>query len=252
MKTICFANHKGGVGKTTSALNVAYALNARGHSVLLVDCDRQFNLTQSFTYAPPPHLTLAAVLNGATLEDVTVEVGPNLWLVPSSSELGQAEKTLAQQPGAEHALRELLSEVQGIDYCILDTPAGMGTMTFAALTAADAVFIPTQPEYYGLEGLAGLLEVCAQVRRRLNPTLKLGGLFFTQYNRNDRRRVMKDLVAILEGHATLGPLVMMSTVRENVAIKQAQTEKENLFTRYPDSPGAADYQVLTGEILLRL
>lgn len=252
MTTLCFANHKGGVGKTTSALNVAYALLQRGHTVLLVDCDRQHNLTQSFTYAPPAHLTLAAVLQGAVLEDVTVEVARDLWLVPSSPELGQAEKQLGQEPGGEMVLRELLSEVKGIDYCILDTPAGMGTLTYAALAAANAVFIPTQPEYYGLEGLAGLLHVCDQVRRRLNPGLKMGGLFFTQYNRNDRRRVLKDLVAILEDHATLGPLVMMTTIRENVAIKQAQTEKENLLARYPESPGAADYVKLTGEILLRL
>jgi chromosome partitioning protein len=253
MKIIALANHKGGVGKTTSVLNIGHALTARGHQVLLVDCDPQANLTQSFTYAPPPHLTMAAVLLGKmALGDIVQEVAPGLYLAPASPELGAAEKQLQREPGAEVVLRELLEQVEGIDYVLLDTPGGLGTLTYAALAAATAVFIPTQPEYYGLEGLAGLVLVCQQIKKRLNPGLLIGGLFFTQYNRNDRRRVHRDLVLLLEGHATLGPLVMLATVRANVAVQQAQTEKQNLLEHYPDSAGALDYQVLTAEILTRL
>ena len=253
MKIIALANHKGGVGKTTSVLNIGYALTARGYQVLLVDCDPQANLTQSFLYAPPPHLTMATVLLGTmALGDIVQEVGPGLYLAPSSPGLGAAEKQLQREPGAEMVLRELLEQVEGIDFVLLDTPGGLGTLTYAALTAATAVFIPTQPEYYGLEGLAGLVLVCEQIRKRLNPALLIGGLFFTQYNRSDRRRVHRDLVLLLEGHAALGPLVMLATVRANVAVQQAQTEKQNLLEQYPDSAGATDYQVLTAEILTRL
>ncbi|GAB3307750.1 ParA family protein [Hymenobacter tenuis] len=253
MKTIVFANHKGGTGKTTSCLNVAYALRERGHTVLLVDCDRQTNLTQSFAHKPAAGHHLGAVLLGqASLSDIVLEVGEGLYLVPSSPELGEAEERISQQAGAEFILKELLEGVEDIDYCLIDTPGGLGKLTYAALTAADVVFIPAQPEYYGIEGLVGLLDVCHQVQRRLNKGLKIGGLFFTQYNRSDRRRAQRDMVQLLEGHELFGPLVLRNTIRSNVSLVEAQIEKENLYKWAPESAGAQDYQHLTTELLARL
>lgn len=253
MQTIVMANHKGGTGKTTSCLNVAQALREQGHTVLLLDCDSQCNLTQSFTLPSPMGKRLDAVLLGqASLSDTVQEVGDGLYLIPSSPDLAEAEERIGKKPGAEFALKELLDEVEAIDFCLIDTPGGLGKLTYAALTAATAVFIPAQPEYYGIEGLVGLLDVCQQVQKRLNKDLKIGGLFFTQYNRNDRRRAQKDMVALLEAHPVFGPLVMDTTIRPNVALVEAQIEKESIFTWASQSAGAQDYTALTAEILTRL
>ena len=253
MQTIVMANHKGGTGKTTSCLNVAHALCEQGHSVLLLDCDSQCNLTQSFTLPTPAGRRLDAVLLGqASLSDTVQEVGPGLYLVPGSPDLAEAEERIGKKPGAEFALKELLEEVEAIDFCLIDTPGGLGKLTFAALTAATAVFIPAQPEYYGIEGLVGLLDVCQQVQKRLNKALKVGGLFFTQYNRGDRRRAQRDMVTLLETHPVFGPLVMRTTIRPNVALVEAQIEKESIFTWAGHSAGAQDYTALTAEILTRL
>jgi chromosome partitioning protein len=253
MQTIVMANHKGGTGKTTSCLNVAQTLREQGHSVLLLDCDSQCNLTQSFTLPNPSGKRLDAVLLGqASLSDTVQEVGEGLYLVPSSPDLAEAEERIGKKPGAEFALKELLDEVEAIDFCLIDTPGGLGKLTHAALTAATAVFIPAQPEYYGIEGLVGLLDVCQQVQKRLNKDLKIGGLFFTQYNRSDRRRAQKDMVALLEAHPVFGPLVMDTTIRPNVALVEAQIEKESIFTWASQSAGAQDYTALTAEILTRL
>ncbi|WP_157530952.1 ParA family protein [Hymenobacter norwichensis] len=253
MQTIVFSNHKGGTGKTTSCLNVAYALIEAGKTVLLVDCDSQCNLSQSFAYRPAEGKTIGAVLLGqASLSDVVEEVGEGLYLIPSSSNLSEVEERISKKPGAEFALSEVLEEVEEIDFCLVDTPGGLGKLTYAALTAADAVFIPAQPEYYGIEGLVGLLEVCQQVQKRLNKKLKIGGLFFTQYNRNDRRRAQRDMVNLLETHPLFGPLVMHTTIRPNVSLVEAQIEKENIYNWAPQSAGAQDYQALTTEILSRL
>ncbi|MDF7815845.1 ParA family protein [Hymenobacter sp. YC55] len=253
MQTIVFSNHKGGTGKTTSCLNVAYALTQLGKSVLLVDCDSQCNLSQSFAYRAPENKTIGTVLLGqASLSDVVEEVGEGLYLVPSASDLAEVEERISKKPGAEFALKEVLDEVEEIDFCLIDTPGGLGKLTYAALTAADAVFIPAQPEYYGIEGLVGLLEVCQHVQKRLNKKLKVGGLFFTQYNRSDRRRAQRDMVNLLESHAVFGPLVMRTTVRPNVSLVEAQIEKENIYNWAPQSAGAQDYEALTTEILSRL
>jgi len=253
MKTIVFSNHKGGVGKSTSCLNVAYALGQLGKSVLLIDADGQCNLTQSFAVKASEGKNLGSVLLGqASLSDVVLEVGEGLYLVPSTPDLSEAEDKISKKPGAEFVLRELLDEVEEIDYCLVDTPGGLGKLTYAALTAATAVFIPAQPEYYGIEGLVGLLDVCHQVQKRLNKGLKIGGIFFTQYNRSDRRRAQKDMVNLLESHATFGPLVMRTTIRSNVSLVEAQMEKVNIYTWSPQSAGAQDYAALTTEILARL
>lgn len=253
MLVFTVSNNKGGVGKTTTAVNIGCALALRGHAVLLVETDAQGNLSQSFPLAPPIGTDMAHVLMGkAPLGDIVQQVGPNLFVAPGSAALLEAEKHLAAEPGGALALRELLAEIKGIDYVIIDTPPGLGLLTQAALTAADVVLIPVQPEYYGLEGLAALVSTCHQIRRRMNPGLRIGGVFFTRYNRADKRRVLRDLVALLEGHADLGPLVMDQTIRENVAVKQAQALKVNLLTEYPESAGATDYIVLTSAILMRL
>jgi chromosome partitioning protein len=252
MKTIVLANNKGGVGKTTSVLNLADALVARGHTVLLIDGDQQGNLTQSFTYNPPTGRTLASVLLGRIeLSEAVQEMRPGLYLLPSGNELNDAVAKRAEQPGAELALRKLLAPVQ-TDYVIVDTPGSMGKFTDMALTAAHGVLIPVHPEVYGIRGLVNLLGRCDMIVDGLNPSLKILGLFFTQYNRNDRRVVLRSNVEAIESHDVLGPFVLRSTIRDNVAVKEAQNQKQSLYEYAPESNAAIDYAVLTSELLERL
>lgn len=253
MITLAFANEKGGVGKSMSALCIGYALLARGYTVLWVDADQQGSLTQSFRYAPPAHLTLGALLLGHQQPaDVAREVTAGGYLIPAGPGLNEAAQRRAGLPGAELALRKVLAVADGFDFCLIDTPGSLGMLTTAALTAADYVFIPAQPQAFGIQGLVALIANVRLVQDGLNPRLKLGGLFYAMYNRNARERVLRDLALLIEGHVDLGPLVMRQTIRKSTHLEQAVTEKANVFALSPDSAGALDYTLLTGELLARL
>lgn len=254
MITIAFANEKGGVGKSMSTLCVGYALMERGKTVLWVDADQQGSLTQSFRYAPPAHLTLGPLLLGhAKADEVLAEVAEGGgYLLPSGPNLNDCAQKRASLPGSELVLRKILAAASGFDYCLIDTPGSLGMLTTAALTAADYVFIPAQPQAFGIQGLVSLVANCRLVQDGLNPKLKLGGLFFAMYNRNSRELVLKDLTGLIEGHSELGPLVMQRTIRKNTRLEQAVTEKQNIYALDPDSAGAIDYNLLTAEILARL
>ena len=252
MVTIVLANHKGGVGKTTSVLNIGDALVARGFTVLLIDGDQQANLSDSFAYTPPPLGSLAAVLRGlVNLGEAVQEVRPGLYLLPAGPDLDEAVAERAKQPGAELALRKLLAPLT-IDYTLIDTPGALGKLTDMALTAATAVFIPVHPEGYGMAGLVKLIVRCRLVEENLNPGLRVAGLFLTQYHPNDRRVIMKKNVEDMRSHPILEPLLMMRTIRDNVAVKEAQNLRRSLFTYAPDCAAAVDYTLLTAEILARL
>lgn len=254
MKIITFANHKGGVGKTTSALNVAQTLVRDGHKVLLVDCDAQCNLTQSLKLpATYPDLGLVLSQKGR-LEDIILhEVDKNLSLVAATSELDFLEKVLAQQFGYEHLLRAGLEPLRGqYDYCLIDTPPRLSALTYAALVASDRVFIPCQPEFYGYQGLTNLLEACTRVSQHFNPQLRIGGLFFTKYSPKYRRRLHHEVVDLIgERYAGEG-LMLETTIRENVSLAEAQIQQESIHRWAPASNGAQDYEALTREILARL
>lgn len=253
MITIAFANEKGGVGKSMSTLCVGYALLDRGYTVLWVDADQQGSLTQSFRYAPPAHLTLGALLLGHQQPaDVAQEVTRNGYIIPSGPSLNDAAAKRASLPGSELALRKVLAVADGFDFCLIDTPGSLGLLTTAALTAANYVFIPAQPQAFGIQGLVALIANCRLIQDGLNPRLKLGGLFYAMHNRNARERVLKDLRGLIEGHRELGPLVMRQTIRKSTHLEQAVTEKANPFVVAPESSGVLDYTTLTAEILARL
>jgi chromosome partitioning protein len=252
MKILTFANHKGGVGKTTSTLTVGQELAHRGYRVLFVDCDPQHNLTMSFPVATPTHL--GTVIRGEqTLREVTRRVGEGQALVGSARELTQLEKILGQQPAYQFFLRDQLAEVAtDFDYVLIDTPPALTSLTYAALVASDAVFIPVQPEFYGYEGLTTLLDACTIMNKNFNPRLKVGGLFLTKYSPTYRLTLHHDVVAIMRENSVTGPLLLTTTIRQNGKLSEAQIEKRNLFDYAPDSNGAEDYRQLTTEILSRL
>ena len=251
MHIISFANHKGGVRKTTSTLNVAQTLARNGQRVLLLDYDAQCNLTMSFPQTSAANLG-QVLQNEKTLAEVMHQVAPNLWLVNSTPHLRYLEKVIAAQFGYELLLKEALAPLDQFDFCLLDTPPSLSALTYAALVASQNVFIPSQPEYYGFEGLTTLLDACSRVQKHFNAGLRVGGIFFTKYSPPYRRKLHHDIVRLMKENATLGQLVMSSSIRENVSLAEAQIQRKSIHEWAPESNGAQDYEALTNEILTLL
>ena len=250
---LCFANEKGGTGKTMSALCVGYALQQRGLRVLWVDFDPQASLTKSFRYAPPASATIGPLLlKQVQPAAVVVQVAPAGWLIPAGPDLRTAFGAVAAKKGGTLALKELLSHTQGFDFILIDTPGTSDLLTVGALTAAHYVFVPMQPKSYSSDGLATILTVVATLRDGANPGLRIGGFFFAMHNRAAREKVDRAMQRHLERHPLMGPHVMHTTIRRNTDLEQVVTEKANLYEYAPNSPGALDYTQLTGEILARL
>ncbi|OUJ70450.1 ParA family protein [Hymenobacter crusticola] len=254
MKTICFANHKGGVGKTTSTLNVGQVLASRGSRVLLIDSDSQTNLSMAFDRQSTRHLGELLESDGKTpLTDLMERVGEGLQLVAASPRLQMVEKLMAGSSGLEFVLREGLESVEDqFDYCLIDTPPSLGGITYSALIAADAVFVPMQPEYFGYNGLTSLLQACVRVRKHYNSKLKVGGIFFTKYSPTYRSSMHHQYVGLVHQDEQLAPLVMEVSIRQNTKLGEAQAMHESMLAYAPESNGALDYISLTDEILTRL
>lgn len=248
MNVYVIANQKGGVGKTSTALNLAYALAMRGEPTLLIDLDPQGNLSQSFRYTAPEHLTMAAVLMdeiGLGKIVVSVDEEVPLFLAPGSKRLIQADRHLQQEPGADLILREMIGLIQGLSNVVIDTPPTPGNMlTRVALTAANVLVVPVQPTSYGVEGLADFFGTVFQIQKRTNPSLRIGGILFTRYSDGDNANVRKDIAFKLRNDELLGKHVFDYTIPENVKVQEAQTLKGNLLAMYPESSAAAAYHVL--------
>jgi len=254
MKTICFANHKGGVGKTTSTLSVGQVLASRGLRILLIDSDSQTNLSMSFDRQGSRHLGELLESDGkVSITELIEPVGEGLHLVAASPRLQMVEKLMAGSSGLEFILREALETVEEqFDYCLIDTPPSLGGITYSGLIAADAVFVPMQPEYFGYNGLTSLLQACVRVRKHYNPRLKVGGIFFTKYSPSYRSSMHHQYVNLINEDEQLGPLVMDVSIRQNNKLGEAQAMHETILAYAPDSNGALDYISLTDELLTRL
>lgn len=248
-KIIAISNHKGGVGKTTSAINLGAAFTLQGYRVLLIDLDPQANLSQSLgvnkkALAP----TIYEALRGlAPLEPV--EATKLLHVVPSSIDLAGAEVELAGELAREYILKNLLAEVEArYDFIIIDSPPNLGLLTVNALTACHSVYIPLQAQYLALQGVAKLLEIVAKIQRGLNKELQLGGVFLTQY---DSRKVLnRDVLEAVKEYFKGGE-VLEAKIRDNVALAEAPAQGLDIFSYNPKSYGAEDYKALALEILAK-
>ena len=247
---IAFANHKGGVGKTTSVANIGAALNQKGQRVLLVDLDAQQNLTSCFL---PDEKVEAlevsvydALVGKASLPVISLKDG--LSIVPSGIELARAEIDLSQKLAREQLLKRLLKPMaEEYDFILLDCPPSLGIITTNALTAAEALYIPLTAEALPLKGLRMLEAVVEEVRDSINPTLSLSGVFITRYN---TRKSLNNMV--LETIANkYGSIVFDTKIRENVAVAEAPLLQQPICDYSPKSKGAEDYENLTMEILNR-
>jgi chromosome partitioning protein len=248
MHLLSFANNKGGVGKTTSALCVAHALAEQGFQVVLLDCDPQANASKTFQVpAGVPHIG-EVLEEKLSLAQALYRVGPQLQLVRAERSLAQQEKVFGTQPDYIFFLRDQLAGITNVDYVIIDTPPSLAALTVASLVASEAVFVPLHPEFFGNEGMTALLDMCSRLQKNFNPKLRVGGIFFTEYAPSYRRALHHQVVQQLRDDPTLGPLVMQTTIRENVALPESQSMQQSIFSWAPQSNGALDYRNLTAEI----
>lgn len=245
-KIISLLNHKGGVGKTTSAINIGAGLVELGRKVLLIDLDPQANLTLSLGI-PRQKYTIYEALRGES-ELVPYSIREGFDVITSTLDLSSAEMELINEAGREFIMRELFEAViEEYDYIIIDCPPSLGLLTLNALTSSDYVYIPLQTEFLALQGLAKIKQIIDKVRFRLNKKLVIGGVIATMY---DARKVLnRDVVKTI--HKFFGEKVFKTLIRDNVALAEAPAQRKDIFSYNKRSNGAKDYLSLCKEILER-
>jgi chromosome partitioning protein len=246
-KIITLSNHKGGVGKTTSSINIGAGLNKLGKKVLLVDLDPQANLSQSLGVVNAEVNIYGALRGFYKLTPIKILKG--LDLIPSTLELSGAEIEMIGEPGREYILKQTLEPVKHLyDFIIIDSPPSLGLLTINSLTASDEVLIPLQAQFLALQGLVKLMEVIKKIQLRLNKNLELGGVFVTQY---DNRKVLnRNVLETIIGH--FKGKVFDTKIRDNVALAEAPSKGLDIFRYNSKTYGAKDYLSLSKEIINRL
>ena len=245
MRTICFANHKGGVGKTTSVSCIGSGLALKGFKTLLIDLDSQANLTQGLGVKSDRNIY--GVLIGR-YRITPVPVTENLFVVPASTELRSLELDLNNRSDKELRLKQALSSMdETFDFVLIDLPPSLGLLTTNGFVSADEVIVPMTPQYYAVQGIVTLTEAIAEIRGRRNPNLTLSGILINLYNR--QKNVHRDIVHAIEQR--FGDKVFETKIRQNVSIEESSMTGTDLFRYAPDSNGAKDYMSVVEEILKR-
>jgi chromosome partitioning protein len=259
MRSIAVINQKGGVGKTTTAVNLSAAIAAQGHRVCLIDLDAQAHASLHLGVAVEDHQpSVYEVMTGdRTLADVRLPVGENLWLVPAHLNLAATEIELAGEVGREMILRDKVAQdAAGFDYLVLDCPPSLGVLTLNALTAVREVFLPLQPHFLALHGLSKLLQTIELVAARLNPSLRLTGVVMCMYDAGTRlaAEVCRDVDEFFGGRTDRGGVwsgarSFQTRIRRNIRLAEAPSFGQSIFQYAPRSHGAEDYHNLAREVL---
>lgn len=249
-RIIAVANQKGGVGKTTTAVNLAAALVGMSQRVLLIDLDAQGNATMG-SGVDKRELTISAcdvLLQEADADAAVLATGEGYDLLPGNIDLTAAELELMDTPARELRLRQALAPLrQRYDFIIIDCPPALSVLTLNALTAADAVLVPMQCEYYALEGLSALTETIAALRRQLNPALEIEGILRTMFD--VRNNLANAVSAELLAH--FGEQVFRTIVPRNVRLAEAPSHGQSIIGYDKGSRGGIAYLGLAGEVLRR-
>jgi chromosome partitioning protein len=251
MRILAIVNQKGGVGKTTTSVNLGAALAASGKRVLLVDIDPQANATGAVGLTPPPRPgTYELIMQHTDVRSAAVACDvPDLEVIPSHPDLAGAEVELVPVIGREHRLKEALA-TGGLrwDYVLVDCPPSLGLLTVNALTAAHGLLVPMQCEYFALEGLGRLLETIQLVRKHLNPNLKIDGILLTMFDA--RNNICHQVAEEVTQHFRWD--VFETVIPRNVRLSEAPSFGKPIETYDPSCRGAEAYRELAQELLHRV
>ena len=250
MRIISFVNQKGGVAKTTSAVNIGVSLADQGRKVLLIDLDAQGSLSIStgLREIGSDELTTYEVLKGRDIREAVRTLSDDLSVLPTDIRLSGAEIELSSVPGREFLLREALSAFEDVfDYVLIDCPPSLGILTLIALTASDGVIVPVKADFLALTGMSQLVDVINVVKRRMNPALEIIGVIATFYNA--RRNLDRQIVAQIE---QFFPGKLFKTkISQNTALAEAPANGTNIFDYDAKSKGAQQYKALAEELIER-